>query len=165
MNRRAQPNWDSIVGTQHLASPSREVGHAGTVPMANRKAPMVCAARAIVSSRHRQGSGDGVIAAGRIWAHPTPKMQFRTGLLYSGSASSNRIRQTGNGRRGRRYARRKPGKGFGRRSPTPSQQPVTGMTLRWARPVGNTCNAWISMPHVKRRDTTRWTWQSPRRSV
>ena len=63
---------DSIVGTQQFRVAFHgEAGHAGTVPMANRKAPMVCAARAIARFPDiARGSGDGVIAAGRIWAHP-----------------------------------------------------------------------------------------------
>ena len=63
---------DSIVGTQQFHVTMRGVaGHAGTVPMAMRKDPMIYAARAI--TRFPQiaiNSGDGVITVGRIWTKP-----------------------------------------------------------------------------------------------
>lgn len=63
---------DSIAGTQQFRVTIRgEAGHAGTVPMAIRKDPMVYAARAIVRFPEiAKNSGDGVITVGRIWAKP-----------------------------------------------------------------------------------------------
>lgn len=63
---------DSIVGTQQFrVTIHGEAGHAGTVPMANRKDPMVYAARAIARFPEiAKNSGDGVITVGRIWAKP-----------------------------------------------------------------------------------------------
>lgn len=63
---------DSIVGTQQFrVTIHGEAGHAGTVPMANRKDPMVFAARAIAKFPEiAKNSGEGVITVGRIWARP-----------------------------------------------------------------------------------------------
>lgn len=63
---------DSIVGTQQFrVTIHGEAGHAGTVPMSNRKDPMVYAARAIARFPEiAKSSGDGVITVGRIWARP-----------------------------------------------------------------------------------------------
>lgn len=63
---------DSIVGTQQFrVTIHGEAGHAGTVPMANRKDPMVFAARAIAKFPEiAKNSGEGVITVGRIWAKP-----------------------------------------------------------------------------------------------
>lgn len=63
---------DSIVGTQQFrVTIHGEAGHAGTVPMANRKDPMVYAARAIERFPEiAKATGDGVITVGRIWSMP-----------------------------------------------------------------------------------------------
>lgn len=63
---------DTIVGTQQFrVTIHGEAGHAGTVPMGNRKDPMVYAARAIARFPEiARNSGDGVITVGRIWAKP-----------------------------------------------------------------------------------------------
>ncbi|MCD8121861.1 MAG: Zn-dependent hydrolase [Clostridiales bacterium] len=63
---------DSIVGTQQFrVTMSGEAGHAGTVPMADRRDPMVYAARAIARFPEiAKNSGDGVITVGRIWTKP-----------------------------------------------------------------------------------------------
>lgn len=63
---------DAIVGTQQFrVTMYGEAGHAGTVPMANRKDPMVYASRAIARFPEiAKNTGDGVITVGRIWAKP-----------------------------------------------------------------------------------------------
>jgi allantoate deiminase len=63
---------EAIVGTQQFRVTFHgEAGHAGTVPMADRKDPMVYAARAIARLPGiAKSSGDGVITVGRIWAKP-----------------------------------------------------------------------------------------------
>ena len=63
---------DSIVGTQQFrVTIHGEAGHAGTVPMANRKDPMVYAARAIARFPEvAKNTGNGVITVGRIWTKP-----------------------------------------------------------------------------------------------
>lgn len=63
---------EAIVGTQQFRVTFHgEAGHAGTVPMADRKDPMIYAARAIARLPEiARNSGDGVITVGRIWTRP-----------------------------------------------------------------------------------------------
>jgi allantoate deiminase len=63
---------ETIVGTQQFRVTFHgKAGHAGTVPMADRKDPMVYTARAIARLPEiAKATGSGVITVGRIWAKP-----------------------------------------------------------------------------------------------